>query len=524
MFDTLTGGRPDGAWEDRDGEVSSDSSIRSFAALDQAVDQRAEPSRPSGRPRGRRRGHVRPAARAGVRPGRRPPAGRRRRRPSPGSRREPTTGPAPSGQPGSPSARRRRSRWPPWAARASWRSSGPRTHGPVVRGSPTGSGAGWPDRATLAEVDLFVMVNDIMSHWASMNQSLLNPVHLPGRRPHRLLGHPGAARPGGPAGGHLPGRRPAEPGAVPGGRDPAPSWTTSCGTPGPCSTPPPRATRRCGPGSPRVTGLDPTRLSPTARNRPSTWACGPPWRSVTPSPADPGYAGAVQALRLSGGRLVGLPTDADGLGVDALEELLEAGLRPRLVYVSPTSTTRPAPPLSAARARLRPAGWPTTTDSSSSRTTPTVPSASAGKPRLRWHPDRSGGVDRDHLQVLFPGLRVGWVVGPPELTRSLALVKQAVDLHTATLSQRLAHGLLARSDFLARAPDDPADPPITPAGPKSCTTPWRPLSATPSELRRPEGGLFLWTRLRGHRVDTATRLADAIAGRCRLRPPGRPSR
>src|SRR5579872_2275567 len=51
--------------------------------------------------------------------------------------------------------------------------------------------------------------------------------------------------------------------------------------------------------------------------------------------ADPGYVGAIQALRLSGGQLVALPTDDDGIDVGALDAQLTAGLRPRLVYVVP---------------------------------------------------------------------------------------------------------------------------------------------------------------------------------------------
>src|ERR1700678_4578803 len=66
--------------------------------------------------------------------------------------------------------------------------------------------------------------------------------------------------------------------------------------------------------------------------------------------ADPGYVGAIQALRLGGGDLVGVPTDGEGLCVDVLEERLEGGLRPRLVYVVPNFHNPTGATLSAERA------------------------------------------------------------------------------------------------------------------------------------------------------------------------------
>jgi DNA-binding transcriptional MocR family regulator len=64
-------------------------------------------------------------------------------------------------------------------------------------------------------------------------------------------------------------------------------------------------------------------------------------------------------------------------------------------------------------------------------------------------PLRSFGAHLDrviHLgsfsKVLAPGLRVGWIAGPPDLIRQATLVKQAQDLETATLTQRvLSHWL-----------------------------------------------------------------------------------
>jgi DNA-binding transcriptional MocR family regulator len=44
-------------------------------------------------------------------------------------------------------------------------------------------------------------------------------------------------------------------------------------------------------------------------------------------------------------------------------------------------------------------------------------------------------------KTLSPGLRVGWVCGPAALIRRLTLVKQAADLHTATINQQVVHDI-----------------------------------------------------------------------------------
>jgi len=52
-------------------------------------------------------------------------------------------------------------------------------------------------------------------------------------------------------------------------------------------------------------------------------------------------------------------------------------------------------------------------------------------------------------KTLAPGIRLGWVVAPPEVIRKLVEAKQGSDLHTATFNQMVAYEV-SRGGFLDR--------------------------------------------------------------------------
>ena len=65
----------------------------------------------------------------------------------------------------------------------------------------------------------------------------------------------------------------------------------------------------------------------------------------------PAYPNNIQALRVLGARIEGVPVDSDGLVVERLEEMLRAGGRPKLVYTVPTFGNPTGATLSLARRR-----------------------------------------------------------------------------------------------------------------------------------------------------------------------------
>jgi 2-aminoadipate transaminase len=164
--------------------------------------------------------------------------------------------------------------------------------------------------------------------------------------------------------------------------------------------------------------------------------------------ADPAYVGALQLVRLAGAELVAVPSDDDGLDVDDLADRLARGLRPRLVYVvadfhNPTGATLPA----ARRQRLAELadryGFLVVDDDPYGELRwggPTLPP-------LRSCSDRVVTLG-SFSKVLCPGLRAGYVVAPPDLRHDLVVIKQAADLHTSTLTQRVIHDIVARPGWL----------------------------------------------------------------------------
>jgi 2-aminoadipate transaminase len=220
---------------------------------------------------------------------------------------------------------------------------------------------------------------------------------------------------------------------------------------------------------------------------------------------DPAYVGALQACRLSGAELLPIPTDEEGLCVDVLADRLAAGARPRLVYVvaeldNPTGTTLP-------RERRQ-----TLADLAERYGFLVVDDEPYGA--LRWAGtsptsmrDLSGRVVTlgTTSKILCPGLRVGWAVAPPELAAALVLMKQAVDLQTATLTQHLAVEVLTRPGFLGSHLERLRST----YRHRAAALRQALLDHVPGlELGPVDGGMFIWGRLPG--VDTSRLLAHAV--------------
>src|SRR5579875_1193425 len=113
----------------------------------------------------------------------------------------------------------------------------------------------------------------------------------------------------------------------------------------------------------------------------------------------PTYLGALQAFDLMGAEYVTVPIDDDGLVTSEIEQALRSG--PKFMYILPNFQN----PGGTTLARSR----------------------------------------RDEL--VAPGLRVAWMVAPPEVISKLVQLKQSTDLHTSMFTQMAVYEA-ARDGFI----------------------------------------------------------------------------
>ncbi|MET1102018.1 MAG: PLP-dependent aminotransferase family protein [Pyrodictiaceae archaeon] len=170
---------------------------------------------------------------------------------------------------------------------------------------------------------------------------------------------------------------------------------------------------------------------------------------------EPSYLGAINAFRHYDARFLTIPLDEDGMRTDILEERVKRavaeGKRLKMIYTVPTCHNPAGSTMPDERRKHLlevaehydllvveddPYGFITFSD----------------KPFTALkNLDKTGRVIymSTMSKILAPGIRLGWVLADSEIVAKLELAKQAVDLHTPTLSQFIA-GELLRSGLIER--------------------------------------------------------------------------
>lgn len=218
----------------------------------------------------------------------------------------------------------------------------------------------------------------------------------------------------------------------------------------------------------------------------------------------PTYLGALQAFNVFGADYLSVPMDDDGLQTDALENALRAG--PKFMYILPNFQNPSGCTLSLERRRALIAladkyGVPMLEDDPYGQ----LRYEGDHLPSLLVLDRETAGLKGDTTyqfgnviylssfsKILAPGLRLGWIVAPPDVISHLVQLKQGADLHTSTFTQMVAHEV-ARGNFLDehirklrdvyRERRDVMLNALAEHMPEEVT--WT----------RPQGGLFLWLRL-----------------------------
>jgi len=230
----------------------------------------------------------------------------------------------------------------------------------------------------------------------------------------------------------------------------------------------------------------------------------------------PTYLGALQAFDLMGAEYVTVPIDDHGMQTCDMEEALRSG--PKFMYILPNFQNPGGVTLSRSRRDQLVA-------LSDKYGIPIIEDDPYGQLRYEGeHITPLVVLDRTNLarddgyklgnviylstfsKVLAPGLRVAWIVAPPDVITKLVQLKQCSDLHTSMFSQMVVHEV-ARDGFM----DDHV---------KLIRATYRErrdamLSALqdyfPPEVSwtHPQGGLFLWVNL-PPRVDSSQLLEAAL--------------
>jgi len=224
----------------------------------------------------------------------------------------------------------------------------------------------------------------------------------------------------------------------------------------------------------------------------------------------PTYLGALQAFSPFGPVVAGVPGDDEGLLPDALPEAIGAGpARARFLYVLPTFQNPTGRLLGEARrARLvevaADLGLPLVEDNPYGELWFDAPPPA---PLAARNPDGVLYLG-SFSKVLAPGLRLGFVVAPAHVHPKLLQAKQAADLHTPGLNQRIVHEVV-RDGFLERHVPTirglyraQRDHMLAALG--------REFAGQDVTWNVPAGGMFLWLRLPDG-VDALALLPEAVA-------------
>jgi 2-aminoadipate transaminase len=224
----------------------------------------------------------------------------------------------------------------------------------------------------------------------------------------------------------------------------------------------------------------------------------------------PTYLGGVMAFQSFEAEVVGIPLDEDGLRVDELDRALASGLAPKLLYTIPDHQNPAGVSLSPERRQAlvelaRRHGFLVVEDVAYREL-----SFREERPPSLWSlaPDvvlQAGTFSK----TLFPGVRLGWAVGPADIVPKLVWAKQNTDQCAGALGQRLLEEYgrrghldeqLARSRGLYRSRCE-----------KVLAALERHLSGK-ANWTTPQGGFFTWLAVEADTVELAQRaLAAGVA-------------
>ncbi len=232
----------------------------------------------------------------------------------------------------------------------------------------------------------------------------------------------------------------------------------------------------------------------------------------------PTFLATIQCFRLYGANVIGAPIDEGGVRVDKLEELI-AKHKPKLVYLIP-SFGNPSGALVPQDRRKRILELAVKYKTLIVEDDPygelyfdASPNACAPRSLLSMASDVPGSLDwlafaGSFSKVMSPGLRVGWLIAPPELLAKATMCKQFSDAHTSNLSQAIAANYLA-SGAMPTSMDKVRK--VYAARAKTMAECLKVEFGNAIRFTAPQGGMFFWANLTGAVTDARRQSTDVAA-------------
>jgi 2-aminoadipate transaminase len=226
----------------------------------------------------------------------------------------------------------------------------------------------------------------------------------------------------------------------------------------------------------------------------------------------PSYLGGINAFRSYEANLTGIPIDKDGMNVDILEEtikkLLKEDIILKFIYTVPTFQNPAGFVMSESRRKKL-------IDIATEYNLVIVEDDPYSKLRYDIPPVKpiKAFDDEDRVvymstfsKILAPGFRLAWTIASDDITRKIAVCKQALDLCTNTFTQFIACEFMKSGSMdlhimkiceMYKPKRDIIINSIEKYFPDDCV------------CNKPKGGMFAWATL-PEGIDTETLFLDAI--------------
>ncbi len=208
----------------------------------------------------------------------------------------------------------------------------------------------------------------------------------------------------------------------------------------------------------------------------------------------PSYLGAINAFKLNFPKFIEVPTDDKGMIPEELDKIMAANDRVRMIYVipdfqNPTGITWPLERRKQFMEVVNKYNVPVLEDD------PYGELRYDGEriPSLKSMDTKGNIIFLGSFSKIFmPGLRLGWILGAPEVLDKVVKLKQAIDLQTSSFAQRQASYFIDMFDLDAHVEQ------IKALYGKRRTLMYESMQKYFPEgitFTYPEGGLFTWVTL-----------------------------